>query len=102
MNLTDLRKNPVYATANLVTNTLVVGVIPILLLSFLHWQIIRAMRRNTTFRSKVQLNSLHQSYSSHRDQTMAALLSGVILVLIVCHSPKAIINTYESYQVRNN
>jgi hypothetical protein len=30
---------------------------------------------------------------------MTALLSGVVLVLIVCHTPKAVINIYESYQV---
>ena len=30
---------------------------------------------------------------------MTALLSGVVLVLILCHTPKTIVNTYESYQV---
>ena len=34
-----------------------------------------------------------------RDQAMIALLSGVVLVLIVCHTPKTVINIYESYQV---
>merc|ERR1719483_1001255 len=33
------------------------------------------------------------------DQAMIALLSGVVLVLIVCHAPKAVINIYESYQM---
>ena len=34
-----------------------------------------------------------------QDQTMIALLSGVVVVLIVCHTPKAVINIYECYQV---
>ena len=34
-----------------------------------------------------------------QDQSMIALLSGVVMVLIVCHLPKTIINIYESYQV---
>ena len=34
-----------------------------------------------------------------RDGAMTALLSGVVLVLILCHTPKTIINVYESYQV---
>ena len=34
-----------------------------------------------------------------QDQAMIALLSGVVVVLIVCHTPKAVINIYESYQV---
>jgi hypothetical protein len=32
---------------------------------------------------------------------MTALLSGVVLVLVLCHTPKTIVNTYESYQVEN-
>ena len=35
-----------------------------------------------------------------RDGAMTALLSGVVLVLVLCHTPKTIVNTYESYQVR--
>ena len=34
-----------------------------------------------------------------RDKTMIGLLTGVVLVLIICHTPKTIINVYESYQV---
>ena len=30
---------------------------------------------------------------------MTALLSGVVVVLVVCHTPKTIINIYECYQV---
>ena len=36
---------------------------------------------------------------NRRDQSMIALLSGVVMVLIVCHLPKTVINIYESYQV---
>ena len=31
---------------------------------------------------------------------MTALLSGVVVVLVVCHTPKTVINIYECYQVR--
>ena len=34
-----------------------------------------------------------------RDQTMTALLTGIVVVLVVCHLPKAIMNVYECYQV---
>ncbi len=37
-----------------------------------------------------------------RDGAMTALLSGVVLVLVLCHTPKTIVNTYESYQVDNH
>ena len=32
---------------------------------------------------------------------MTALLSGVVVVLVVCHTPKTVINIYECYQVNN-
>ena len=32
---------------------------------------------------------------------MTALLTGIVVVLVVCHTPKAIINIYECYQVTN-
>ena len=38
-------------------------------------------------------------FTRRRDQAMIALLSGVVMVLIICHMPKAIINIYECYQV---
>ena len=30
---------------------------------------------------------------------MTALLTGVVMMLVVCHTPKAVMNIYESYQV---
>ena len=32
---------------------------------------------------------------------MTALLTGIVLVQIVCHTPRTIINVYESYQVEH-
>ena len=32
---------------------------------------------------------------------MTALLSGVVMVLVVCHTPRTVINIYECYQVNN-
>ena len=74
MNLTRLRNDPVYATANLVTNTAVVGkhnrlmvsggdfntifsgVIPILVLSYLNSRIIRAMKHSNKIHNKICSN----------------------------------------------
>merc|ERR1711872_98221 len=46
-------------------------------------------------------NQIHNRIASsqRRDGAMTALLSGVVLVLILCHTPKTIINCYESYQM---
>ena len=71
MNLTLLRLDPVYATASLAINTLVVGkcgfirsvntfiqvlssgVIPILLLTFLNYKIIKTMKEHTMVHNKM-------------------------------------------------
>jgi len=91
VDYTSLRSHQIYSTINLITNTAVVGVIPILVLSFLNSRIIRTMQRNTQMHNKL-------CSSERRDQAMTALLTGVVMVLVVCHSPKAVMNIYESYQ----
>merc|ERR1719300_1738637 len=92
MNLTSLRHDLVCATSLLVVNTIVVGVVPITVLSYLNIGIIRTMKKNNLLHNKM-------CSSERRDQTMIALLSGIVLVLIVCHSPKTVINIYECYQM---
>jgi len=92
MNLTVLRQDPVFATSLLVVNTLVVGVIPIVVLTFLNFSIIQTMKKNNLIHNKM-------CTVERRDQTMIALLSGIVIVLVICHSPKTIINIYECYQM---
>ena len=36
---------------------------------------------------------------SRRDCAMSALLTGVVVVLVVCHTPKTAINIFESYHI---
>jgi len=92
LNLTSLRVNPAYATVNLVVNTAIVGVIPILVVSYLNYEIIRKMKKNTEIHNKI-------CSTERRDQTMKALLTGVVVVLVVCHTPKTVINIYEGYEL---
>jgi len=92
MSLTPMRKNPMYATVNLVLNTVIVGLFPMILLWFLNWSIIKTRRNQNILHNKVSSNV-------RRDQTMTALLSGVVVVLIICHTPKTVVNMYECYQM---
>ena len=34
-----------------------------------------------------------------RDKTMVAVLTAVVLMLVVCHAPRTVINLYESYNI---
>ena len=34
-----------------------------------------------------------------RDKTMVAMLTAVVLMLVVCHAPRTVINLYESYNI---
>ena len=36
---------------------------------------------------------------SRRDRAMCALLTGVVVVMVVCHTPKTLVNLHESYQM---
>ena len=46
-------------------------------------------------------SKIHNTLSSRhrRDNTMAALLSGIVIVFLICHSTKIITLSYEAYQV---
>lgn len=92
MTVTELRKNPIYHTVYVVTNTLVMGLLPLLALAFLNWRIIKAM--NAATRRHNNIASLKR-----RDRAMTGLLTGVVVVLVVCHTPKTIMNLSESYHL---
>eukprot|EP00092_Neocalanus_flemingeri_P024640 GFUD01026725.1.p1 GENE.GFUD01026725.1~~GFUD01026725.1.p1 ORF type:complete len:407 (+),score=101.90 GFUD01026725.1:197-1417(+) len=92
VQLTDMRRNPVYTTTYIICNTFFMGVFPILVLAILNCKIIQAMKRATMRHNNV-------CTVQRRDGAMTALLSGIVLVLVICHTPKTFINLYESYQV---
>ena len=51
------------------------------------------------FHSRVTIQ--HNAISGHhrRDNTMATLLSSIVVVFLCCHSTKLVTNTYEAYQM---
>ena len=73
------------------------GLLPMLLLAVLNWLIYRAV--SSARRHHVTLMSRSCSSSHRRDGTMATLLSGIVLIFVICHTPKAILNIYEVYEV---
>ena len=75
----------------------VMGLLPMLLLAVLNWLIFRAV--SSARRHHVTLMSRSCSSSHRRDGTMATLLSGIVLIFVICHTPKAILNIYEVYEV---
>ena len=76
---------------------LVMGLLPMLLLAILNWLIFRAV--SSARRHHVTLMARSASSSHRRDSTMATLLSGIVLIFVICHTPKAILNIYEVYEV---
>jgi len=92
VQLTALRNNLVYNTVYIVINTIVMGVFPLSALIFLNWRIISAMTAAT--RRHNNIASLKR-----RDRAMSALLTGVVIVMVVCHTPKTLVNLHESYQM---
>jgi len=98
VQLTDLRLNPVYFNAYVVCNTLVMGLVPLVLLTFLHLRIVSAVKLATRWQTR-NSNNINIRSLERRDRAMAALLSGVVIVLIICHTPKMIINIFDCFQM---
>merc|ERR1711892_431904 len=109
INATWLRRHPTYSVYYVMVrrvfysmlriiitfkigNFLIMSLIPVVLLTVLNYLIYRKIRRATI---------LHNSVSVHhrRDNTMATLLSSIVVVFLFCHSIKLITNSFEAYQM---
>ena len=107
----EMRKDKyymIYITANCICNYsfpyrkrgwlvffLVMGLLPMLILSILNWLIYRAITR-----ARALHNSLKSGNSHRRDNTMATVLTAIVFVFFICHLPKAALNIYEVGTVR--
>ena len=75
-----------YITSNMV----MMGILPMILLSVLNWLIYRAISRAHALRASLKTSNAHR-----RDSTMATVLTAIVIVFVVCHTPKAALNMYE-------
>ena len=93
LNATALRRDPAYSKyVVFILNFVVMGLIPVLLLSVLNFFIYRSISRATA--SHNNISSAHR-----RDGTMARLLMAIVIVFLCCHSTKIIVNFYEALQM---
>ena len=73
------------------------GLMPMLILATLNWLIYRAV--SSARAHHVTLMSMSSSSSHRRDNTMSTVLTSIVLIFVICHTPKAILNIYEVYEV---
>jgi len=93
LNATNLRRDPAYSEyVVFVLNFIVMGLLPVLLLSGLNFLIYRSISRATATHNNI--SSAHR-----RDNTMARLLMAIVIVFLSCHSTKIIVNFYEALQM---
>ena len=94
---TELRKSSVYSTYYINLATLIVnGVIPIVLLSFYNYNVYKGMR----FRTKL---SKHRSNKERhvQEHDSAKVLGGIVVVFMICHSLRLVLNFYEMILIKN-
>jgi len=87
---TDLRKDPIYSKFTMIMLLFLNGLLPLLLLIILNTKIYLAIKERT--RRLASLTSRQR-----RDVAVAGVLVGIILVFLVCHCFKFIVNIYETY-----
>ncbi len=90
--ITRLRANPDYLKASIISNFVVMVILPLAILSVCHILTYRKIKENT---------QRHNAISSHqrRDDAMAMLFFIIIFFFVVCHSGKFVLNFYEISQV---
>ena len=70
------------------------GLLPMFFLSVLNWLIFRAVSRAHAHHANLMSGNAHR-----RDSTMATVLTSIVLIFVVCHTPKAVLNMYEVWTV---
>ena len=89
----EVRTHRYYMTY-ITANCIVMGLLPMLLLSILNWLIFRAISRAHALHASLMSGNAHR-----RDNTMATVLTAIVVVFVVCHTPKAVLNIYEVWAV---
>ena len=74
----------------IMANCIVMGLLPMLILSILNRLIFHAISRARTLHASLMSGNAHR-----RDSTMATVLTAIVIVFVVCHTPKAALNIYE-------
>ena len=109
VNATWLRRHPTYSVYYVMVrcllhavlkrnqniqigNFLIMSLVPVILLTVLNYLIYRRIHKATL---------LHNTVSAHhrRDNTMATLLTSIVVMFLFCHSTKLVTNTCEAYQM---
>lgn len=91
-NATSLRADPDYQKyVVFVLNFVMMGLLPVILLSVLNFMIYRSISKATATHNNI-------SSSHRRDTTMARLLIAIVIVFLCCHSTKFVVNFYEAFQ----
>jgi len=85
----EVRSETKYMTY-ITANCIVMGLLPMLFLTILNWLIFRAISRARALHASLMSGNAHR-----RDSTMATVLTSIVIIFVVCHTPKAALNIYE-------
>jgi len=92
---TELRRDRTYSQVFMYVMLIAQGIIPLVVLIVLNAKIYTAIRART---QRLATMTSRQ----RRDLTVAAVLVGIILLFIVCHSFKFVVNAYEAHLTYSN
>ena len=103
VTITKLRKSPYYSTYYInLAALLVLGVIPIFLLTYFNCVIYLKIKNPEIFSPKEGnvSNRLNTSRSTNQEKDLAKVLIGIVIMFILCHTLRLIINFYETIVIR--
>ena len=104
ISVTDLRRNPIYSTyyINLAV-LLVLGIIPLCLLAYFNCIIYLQLKPPTIllYSENRGSTSSHISNFTNHEKELARVLIGIVIMFLVCHFLRLMINFYETIVFRN-
>lgn len=97
---TELRKNSLYLTYYINFATLIViGVIPLTFISFYNYKVYKAMRLRVKI-AEHQRKISNKERSVHEHDAIKVLV-GIVVVFMICHSLRLLLNFYEMILIKN-
>jgi len=93
INATPMRRHPVYSFCYIVVgNFLFMNLLPFSTIALMNFFIFKILKSHTALHNTV-------SSSHRRDTTMVALLFSIVIIFLICNSPRLCLNIYEAIQM---
>ena len=91
IGVTDLLNNRIYVTCDNISRLVVIGIIPLILLTYWNYNIYK----HTKITSVSLAETINEQVRRKQEKELANILIGIVIVFLLCHSQRQFISVHE-------